>query len=561
MSFHSLDFFKISAVALAPLAIVPEVFGTQAYYDLTVYNDFANGEYYGATPSSSDIWLLSNFEFDYNTSSGFVKGNSSAGTYGTAVRLSDIDGGKMRIYSTDGGTRIYSVLSQGSTAPTFSDLDSKPNNYFEWSFSSSNPGTLDMSWIDSFDYLSRLKVSAKGTSSPAPTIVTFGAGSSKTTQQVGSALNTYVNQTGGNYSWLGTSGYSTSISYTGATNAVRWITNNSGTAGSINAQNNKSYTRGLDNIITEASNSTHVWKAGTPATGPNWTDKGFRISGLQGVSPPDGSTLSDTATMWSAYVNFTKDQGTGKYTMVVTEFTIYGGTGTNASYKQLWTAGATTYSVTQDDGALDAIWTSSVNNLSSTPAWITNLGANNNNLFYALYNAIASGVIYNDDFVSDTTLPSWTGYVPYVAGQQIYNFEILFQGGQVDQSTYPGGLTGNLTGTDLVALMKARDSADDLINPYFLELLSVMHQTPAYLFPSQDFWGSESLGSDSYIGLQPGPLNGDDVFGDATFDWYLGSKGSDLVIPEPRTAVAFGAGALALAVYMRRRRKGQKSES
>ena len=59
-------------------------------------------------------------------------------------------------------------------------------------------------------------------------------------------------------------------------------------------------------------------------------------------------------------------------------------------------AGGATYSVTQADGLLDCIWTSTWNNLSTTPppSWVTNLGPNGPNVLYAIYNALASGVIY-----------------------------------------------------------------------------------------------------------------------------------------------------------------------
>ena len=508
-----------------PQAVVGErleprlVLTAPAFYELTVENTFGTGEYYGATPASSDIWLLSNFKFDYQKGGAFVSGNATAGTY-EAVPLADVQGGKIRVHAAAGGTRMYAVLSEtkpphGSTsAPSLV----APNNYWEWSFDASgNPGTLDLSWIDSFDFLTRMEVQAKGATSPAPTTVTYGAGHTYSTQAIGDRLATYAALP--EYAWLGTAtgGFSEDMTFPGATDAVRWMTKNSAAPGTLDASTIGSFIAALDRIEIQARNSP-AWSAGTPATGKNWTTAGYRVASTQGLNPPDGSTLAKTPEMWSAYVGFTKD-GQGQFTMTLTDFTIYGGTGSGATFEQLWNAhtdaGGATYSLTQADGLLEAIWTSSPNALTSTPTWVTRLGVNGPNLWYALYNSIASGVIWQIDFVANTSLPTWSGYVPWVAGQSTYNFEILAQG-----AATAGGRTGNLSGSDLVALLKA-DA--DLVNPYLLELLQAMEQTPAYLFPSQDFWQSTSVGSDAFIGMQTGPLNGTDVFGDATLTWKLGS--------------------------------------
>lgn len=530
------------------------------YYDFTVTNNFGSDAYYGTTPADSDIWILSNFKFDYQSGGSFVTGNNTAGAYGTAVRLSDIQGGKMRLYSADGGTRMHAVLSQGAIAPTTSDLDTKPNNYFEWSFDSGNPGTLDLSWIDSFDFLSRMTVDAKGNQTPAPNKVTFGAGASVSTKVLGDRLQTYVDRPGGNYSWLGTGsgGFSQSLTYSGATNVVRWSTNNSGaakdTSGStipVNAPSIGSFTKAIDKVESTAASSSNTWSNGTPATGPNWTNKGFRVAGLQGMDPLDGSNLgaNDESRMWSAYVTFSESGG--QYTMTLTDFTIYGLKGGNApasgQYEQLWNAGSIEYSVTEAQGMLNALWTSSNNFLDTVPKWVGDMGANVDNMWYAIYNAIASGAIYDSDFVNDTALPTsvtGNGYVPYVNGQNTYNFEILTRGAAVT-----GGLAEFLTGDDLVSLMNGEDASGDLVNPYFLELLKLMQQTPAYLYPSQDFWGAISVGTDTFIGLQPGPLNGDAVFGDAVFEWELGSGAP---VPEP-SAFGLVASLLAAGVALRRR--------
>lgn len=528
----------------------------QSTYDLTVYNNFGQGEYYGVTPSDSDIWLLSNFQFDYKSKSTgqFVTGNASAGTY-TAINLNDIDGGAMKIYDTTNGTRMYAVLSTGATPPTTGSLATSPNSYFEWSFSAGNPGTFDMSWIDSYDFLTRMEIQTTGSTYPGPNKVTFGAGSTLSSAAVGNKLQSYVDRPSSPYGWLSVgTGFSQTLSYD-SINPTRWITNNSGTAGAVNAQNIQSFTNALNTIASTAVTKP-AWAPGTPASGPNWTDKGFRISGLQGVNAPNGDALSATPNMWSAYVNFSNSGG---YSLELTDFTIYGGTGTGASYEILWNsvtdAGGEVYSLTQADGLLNAIWTSSVNDLTNTPSWVSNLGANQNILFYALYNAIASGLPYDADFLNNTEIPSWTGYVPYVEGQDIYNFEILFKGAQVSAAEFEGGLTGNLTGTDLISLLMGRDAAGDLVNPYLLELLSATEQTPAYLYPSQDFWGYISVGDNTEVGLQPGPLNGAAVFGDATLDWYIGSG---VNVPEPQTyALLIGCFSLAGAWYFRRQKRKQ----
>ena len=518
----------------------------QSFYELNVRNNFGAGEYYGATPTDADIWLLTNFQFDYKSGGSYVTGNGSAGTY-AAVQLSAVEDGSIRLYPVQNGTRMDAVLSQ--TQPTTGSLDTAPNNYWEWSFEGSgNPGTLDLSWIDSWDFLSRMQVNATGTTTPAPTTVTYGAGSTSSTQAIGDRMRAYASQP--DYAWLGTTGngFSRSLTYPNATNPVRWVTKNSAAPGSLDASQITSFTAGIDRIIAEAGTAP-AWASGVPAIGPNWTTAGFRIASLQGVNPPDGSTPSSTPQMWSAYVGFSKDLS-NNVTMTLTDFTVYGGTGSGAAYQQIWNAttdaAGATYSVTQGDGLLDAIWTSSPNPLTSTPAWVTNLGGNGPNLWYAIYNGIASGVVWQADFLNDTSLPSWTGYVPWVAGQSQYNFEIL-TGGAAAQ----GGRVGNLSGTDVITLLTAQDLAGDLVNPYFLELLKASEQTPAYLYPSQDFWSSAAVGSDTFIGMQTGPLNGANVFGAATLTWDLGSG---VAVPEPVSLVAFALGGLAGGVVLRRRR-------
>ena len=85
-------------VAVLTLAPVPCAFG-QTYYEMTVHNNFGPREFYNATPKTAQIWLLTNFQFDYLTSGGWTVGNATAGTY-AVVNLSAISQGKIRIYRT-----------------------------------------------------------------------------------------------------------------------------------------------------------------------------------------------------------------------------------------------------------------------------------------------------------------------------------------------------------------------------------------------------------------------------------------------------------------------------
>ncbi|MFM7243728.1 MAG: PEP-CTERM sorting domain-containing protein, partial [Planctomycetaceae bacterium] len=533
----------------------------QPYYNLRVSNNFGAGEYYGATVSGTQIWLMTNFQFDYLSSGSFTTGNASptGSSYANPVALSQIQSGSVRIYPTNGGTRMYAILSS-TQPPSFSAgaLPSGPASYWEWSFDGSgNPGTLDLSWIDSWDFQTRMRVVTTGTqgpSSPNGTTVVYGAGTTNSTQAIGDRLKTYAAQP--KYTWLGTtgSGFSQNMSFPGATGPVRWITNNS--AASPNAALVTSLKDALDRITTTATASP-TWAPGTPGTGPNWTTGGFRVASTEGINPPDGSTPSATPSMWSAYVNFSKDGG-GNYTMNLTDFTVYGPAGASglAGGPQIWNSGTlangspVTYSLSQAEGLLDALWTSSPNPLQSPPPWVGNLGPNGPNLFYALYNAVATGVLYQSDFVGNTALPgsiTGNGYVPWTTGQTNYNMEILTQGAAVT-----GGRAGALNGTQVIALMEAEKLAGNLVNPYFLELLKSQEQTPAYLYPSQDFYASAATGTDSFIGMQTGPLNGDPVFGAATLEWSLGSG---VAVPEPSALALLSVAGVTLGGLAWRRRR------
>ena len=516
----------VSACLAAVLTTVPVpcAFG-EGFYEMTIHNNFAVGEFYNATPKDSQIWLLSNFKFDYLASGIWTIGNATAGSY-ASVRLSDIDQGKIRIYRTSGGTRMYAVLNDTRPAAAQPDPSTdQPNSYFEWSFDGTgNPGTLDLSWIDRFDFFTRLEVS--NLPSPAPTMV-YGAKQGQSTAAVSAAMAGYTSQPG--YAWLGTGagGFSQVLSFPGATNPIGWVTRNQYT-GSGFASGIGSFTNALDQVISTAASSP-PWTGLTSGTGPNWTTAGFRVGLPQTMNDP--ATGTSTGSAWTAYVGFTKD-GSGSYTMRLTDFTLYNnnpeGSGV-VSWSAVNDADGYVYEVTQAQGALDCIWTSSWNNLDpdTKPSWVANLGGNGPNVLYAIYNALASGVIYKYEFVHNTPLPTtgvWTGYVPRIEGVDTYNFEVFTAGAPVTNDGQNQGLGGLLNGQDMIALLADRRQASALVNPYMLELLRTQEVTPAYLYPSQDVWAFNGIAGDSAVlGLQTGPLNGQAAFGDAaTLDWFIG---------------------------------------
>jgi hypothetical protein len=506
-------------VVVLTLAPVPCAFG-QTYYEMTVHNNFGPREFYNATPQTSQIWLLTDFQFDYQTSGGWTVGNATAGQW-AVKQLSAISQGKVRIYRAQGGTRMYAILSDTQPAAALPDpFMPQPYNYFEWSFIGTAPQTLDLSWIDRWDFLTRLEVS--NLPSSAPTMV-YGSKQGQSTAAVGRAMAGYASQP--QYAWLGTGagGFSQTLSFPGATNPIGWVTRNQYT-GSGFASGIGSFTSALDQVIAMAATSP-PWPGYTAGLGPNWTKAGFRVGSPEYLSDPQGDKKTGQ-NGWTAYVGFTKDPSTGSYTMSLTDFTLYtipsGGASATAVWSAVNDARGAVYQVTQAQGLLDCIWTSSWNNLSTTPSWVTNLGPNGQNVMYAIYNALASGVIYKDVFVNNTPLPSWPGYVPRIVGVTNYNFEILTAGAPVT-----GGLAGLLNGQDMINLLDNRRQANALVNPYMLVLLRTQEVTPAYLYPSQDVWAFNGIaGASPVLGLQTGPLNGQAAFGDnAKFDWYLGGGG------------------------------------
>jgi len=499
-------------VAVLILAPVPCAFG-QTYYEMTVHNNFGPREFYNATPQTTQIWLLTNFQFDYQTSGGWTVGNATAGSY-ASVNLSAISQGKIRIHRANGGTRMYAILSNTQPAAVQPDPATflQPNSYFEWSFDGTGvPGTLDLSWIDRWDFLTRLEVS--NLPSSAPTMV-YGSKQGQSTAAVGAAMAGYASQP--QYAWLGS--FSQTLSFPDATNPIGWVTRNQ-YSGSGFASGIGSFTSALDQVITMAATSP-PWPGYTAGLGPNWTTAGFRVGSPEYMSDPATGTATGQ-NGWTAYVGFTKDPSTGSYTMSLTDFTLYtipsGGASATAVWSAVNDARGAVYSVTQAQGVLDCIWTSTWNNLTSTPTWVANLGSNSPNVMYAIYNALASGVIYKDSFVNNTPLPAWPGYVPRIAGVDTYNFEIFTAGAPVT-----GGLAGLLNGQDMISLLD--NQANALVNPYMLVLLRTQEVTPAYLYPSQDVWAFNGIaGASPVLGLQTGPLNGQAAFGDnAKLDWYLG---------------------------------------
>jgi hypothetical protein len=516
----------LSGLLMVTLAQPFRAFGTTTYYEMTVHNNFGPGEFYGATPTDTQIWLLTDFELQYQESGVWKTLNptSVAGTY-SVLQLSKIDQGKVRIMRPNNGQRCYAILSETippTTVPV-NTTTTMPYNYFEWVFFGSAPQTFDMSWIDRWDFLSRMEFS----NLPAEWAPygLFGAKQGQSTAAASAAITAYTSQT--QYAWLSNQGggFSIDLSFPGATSPIGWITRNQFTGNGF-AKNIGSFTSALDEIITSTTApKTPEWQSGYKGTGPNWTTKGFRVGYTQPLSDPATGTVSD-ATAWTAYVTFNKD-GSGAYTMQVADFTLYK-FNDKGQGEQIWNAetddNGAVYEATEAQGVLDCIWVSSWNNLINTPAWVTNLGGNNQNMMYAIYNAIFSGVLYKDEFVNNTKLPTtgvWTGYVPRIKGVDTYNFEILVQGAPVT-----GGLGGLMTGQDMIDLQQKRFNASELVNPYYLELMRTQEVAPAYLYPSQDMWAFKgTIGNPPQLGVQSGALGPGDFGDNATLDWYIGGGG------------------------------------
>ena len=68
-----------SLTAVLVMTSAPCAYG-QTYYEMTVHNNFGTGEFYNATPTEAQIWLLTNFQFDYMTAGSWTTGNGTAGS-------------------------------------------------------------------------------------------------------------------------------------------------------------------------------------------------------------------------------------------------------------------------------------------------------------------------------------------------------------------------------------------------------------------------------------------------------------------------------------------------
>ena len=239
--------------AVLTLAPAPYAFG-QTYYEMTVHNNFGPGEFYGATPTDTQIWLLTNFKFDYMKSGTWTTGNMTPGSW-VVVQLSQIDQGKIRLYReyNKDNYRFYAMLSNNEPAAVQPNPDTGiPNNYFEWSFDITGlPGTLDLSWIDRWDFLTRMEVSNLPITltNPFSTMV-YGAKQGQSTAAASAAIKAYATQA--EYAWLST--FSDTLTFPGATNPIGWVTRNMDT-GSGWASGIKSFTNALDAVINKAKAS------------------------------------------------------------------------------------------------------------------------------------------------------------------------------------------------------------------------------------------------------------------------------------------------------------------
>ncbi len=510
----------LSALLMLTLAQAPRAFGATTYYEMTVHNNFGPGEFYGATPTDDQIWLLTDYELKYQESGVWKTLNqvSVPGAY-AVVQFSKIDQGKVRIMRPNNGTRFYAILSDTeppATQPS-DETTTMPYNYFEWAFFGTAGQTFDMSWIDRVDFLTRMEFSnlpeksAKGV---------FGAAQGKSTAALSAVIAAYCSQP--QFAWLSTGegGVSKKLTFPGATDPIGWRTLHQA-SGNGWAKGIGSFTRALDKIIATTKACNHIWQPGSPGTGPNWTTAGFRVGRNTPQNDPETGTNHDS-NHWTTYVTFEKDPVSGKYTMKLTDFTLYKNNASGQG-EQIWNAVTNAsgkgYEMTEDQGLLECIWTSSVNNVVTAPTWLTNVMGTN--LFYAIGNAVITGVIYKDEYVNDKQLPAWSGYVPYIVGEDTYDFYILVKGGQVT-----GGLTGALKGQDMINLQDDRRTADDLVDPYYLELMRMMEVAPAYLYPSTDLWGFYGTkGDPPILGVNPAPLGPNDFGDNATLDWYLGGGG------------------------------------
>jgi hypothetical protein len=623
--------------AVLTLAQVPCAFGDDPFYLMTVHNNFGKTEFYGVQPTNDQIYLATNWDCDYLTlnkdgSQTWTQAPNSGSiiVFPLPPEPSDPAGGNVKIYYGNYGSRMCAFLwdkTAWKREPGPDDISATVNpkdttvpfNYMEWDLAGSMPGALDLTWIDRWDFLTRMEVSnlAKGGK------MVYGARLGTSTEVVGKALSKWASQP--QYKWLQGKPLSFPIpqkSPPSKNQPQYW----SGGFSSPNAFHNTTdayiippLTQAMNRVIAEMANSkvpgTSSTKKPTNGQGPNWTKDGFRIaypfSGIYDpagnyktniplypksphpqpvvpcsnkptwnspapytVTPPKYADPHDVRA-FSCYVGFSRDLS-GNYTMTLSDFTLYNPWSApqscsplfDGSFGVCWTQTVDdpkgNYQLTQAQGLFPCIWenvfdTSLVtngSNYSSLPVWVNNLqngGSNANEIIVSVFNALSSGVIFDNLFktgqlFTGTADANAHGFVPMIPNDKTfnYNFETFTDGASVG-ATF-GSKLGNLTGQQMISLLQGQGITQSSFpptslsaayswlkslpgpvvplqpfNPYALELLKVQEQTPAYFTPGQDEW--KSFGTLTTLGLQPTPLSATDFVPGATFNWYLGGQG------------------------------------
>ena len=132
----------LSALLMLTLAQAPRAFGATTYYEMTVHNNFGPGEFYGATPTDDQIWLLTDYQLQYQESGVWKTLNPTPAQNSYSVlKFRKIDQGKVCIMpnptgATKYGQRCHAILSD-TEPPAVQPSDettTMPYNYFEWAF-------------------------------------------------------------------------------------------------------------------------------------------------------------------------------------------------------------------------------------------------------------------------------------------------------------------------------------------------------------------------------------------------------------------------------------------
>ncbi|MCX7394101.1 MAG: hypothetical protein NTW75_08225 [Planctomycetales bacterium] len=629
--------------AVLTLAQVPCAFGDDPFYLMTVHNNFGKTEFYGVQPTNDQIYLATDWECDYLTLNKDGSQNWTPATYSNNITVfplppepSPSAGGNVKIYYGTGQSQRMCAFLWDKTArtgePSTSDISTSVNpidptvpfNYMEWDLAKSMPGALDLTWIDRWDFLTRMEVSKLANGGN----MVYGARLGTSTEVVGKALSKWASQT--QYNWLKGSDLSFPIPPKSppSKNPPQYWSGGFSSTQAFNKTKDAlvipSLTQAMDRVIAEMANSkvpgTSSTKKPTNGQGPNWTKDGFRIAypysaiydpagnyktniplypksshpqpvvpcptneptwnspAPYTVTPPDYAKLTDVRA-FSCYVGFSRDLSLN-YTMTLSDFTLYnpwsapmGGCSPlfDGSFGVCWTQTVDdpkgNYKLTQAQGLFPCIWankfdTSLVNNqrYSPLPLWVNNLqngGSNADEIIVSVFNALSSGVIFDNQFktgqlFTNATEANSRGFVPMIPNDKTfnYNFETFTDGANVS-ATF-GRKIGNLTGQQMISLLQGQGITQSSFpptslsaayswlkslpgpvlplqpfNPYALELLKVQEQTPAYLTPGQDEWKSfgTSANSVTTLGLQPTPLSATDFGPNAKFDWYLGGQG------------------------------------